>query len=340
MNQIACITSTSSIGATFVDWSVHFLSGRNIYYSIKEQQWIPLTVNPLTQSNSHNHKKNHPSGWHDTKLAIEILKTQSDFVSLYPYPLRAEKIAEILKITLKNLSVQDHASIVTYQHQDYKKLINECYQHDVKVVYIHCPNEVIGYKHHSRENQYSQYANDTNFINNEKQELLDNIFFNNCSWGDTIWDKREKMALNIRPFDSTVENSITIDLTQPHHWVNSQDLWHNGENTLIQILNFLKIKLDSNRLDAWRSIYHKWQQIQYKSLKFTYNYKHIVDAVVNNWYYDISNLTFIQEVIIQHCLIYQHGLNLKTWELEKFPDNTQDLHKLLEPNIHNVPCIY
>jgi hypothetical protein len=70
-------------------------------------------------------------------------------------------------------------------------------------------------------------------------------------------------------------------------------------------------------------------------LEFCYNYKHIVDSVVNNWYYQID-LTFEQEVVIQHCLIYQHNLNLKTWELTKFPSNTQDLHKLLEPNIHPI----
>ena len=48
----------------------------------------------------------------------------------------------------------------------------------------------------------------------------------------------------------------------------------------------------------------------------------VFDAIVHNWYYEIDNLTFEQEVIIQHCLIYQHGLNLKTRQLEKFPSNT------------------
>ena len=60
-----------------------------------------------------------------------------------------------------------------------------------------------------------------------------------------------------------------------------------------------------------------------------------MDAIVNNWHYEID-LTFEQEVIVQHCLIYQHGLNLKTWQLEQFPRNTRDLHRLLEPNTHTV----
>jgi hypothetical protein len=59
-------------------------------------------------------------------------------------------------------------------------------------------------------------------------------------------------------------------------------------------------------------------------------------------YYDISdyNFEFYQEAIIQHIMIYKYGMNFKLWQLEKFPDNTQDLHKLLEPNIHKVDNLY
>ena len=40
-------------------------------------------------------------------------------------------------------------------------------------------------------------------------------------------------------------------------------------------------------------------------------------------------------------IIYKHNLGLKTWQLEKFPANTQDLHTLLESNtLHNLDDIY
>ena len=47
-----------------------------------------------------------------------------------------------------------------------------------------------------------------------------------------------------------------------------------------------------------------------------------------------------QEAIVQHILIYKYNLNLKNWQLKKFPDNTQDLHKLLETNIHPTKILY
>ena len=99
-------------------------------------------------------------------------------------------------------------------------------------------------------------------------------------------------------------------------------------------MKFLNIAIDVKVWDHWVDVYHNWQEMQLNILEFNINFDHIMNAIVNNWYYEIGDLTFEQEIIIQHCLIYQHGLNLKTWQLEKFPANAQDLHKLLEPNIH------
>jgi len=62
----------------------------------------------------------------------------------------------------------------------------------------------------------------------------------------------------------------------------------------------------------------------------------IVNAIVHNHYYLIPPMTLVYEAAVQHCLIYQHGLNLKTWNLQQFPSNAQDLHKLLEPNFHSI----
>ena len=56
----------------------------------------------------------------------------------------------------------------------------------------------------------------------------------------------------------------------------------------------------------------------------------------NDYDYALPRLTLKQESIIQHCLIYWHNLNLKTWGLTHFPNNARLLHQLLEPNIHTV----
>ena len=64
--MIFATTSPKSVGCTFVDWSVHYLSGKNTFFSVRHNQWLPLIENPLTTDNAHHHKKNHPSGLKNT----------------------------------------------------------------------------------------------------------------------------------------------------------------------------------------------------------------------------------------------------------------------------------
>ena len=98
--------------------------------------------------------------------------------------------------------------------------------------------------------------------------------------------------------------------------------------------------MDPQRFNQWLPIYQQWASRQLKILDFCHEVSHIIDSIVNNWDYQLGDLSFEQEVVIQHYLIYKHNLNLKTWQLEKFPSNTKDLHKLLETNTHSVPVIY
>ena len=77
MKKIVCSISTLSIGCTFVDWSIHFLAGKDQYYSFELQQWIPLVSNPLTDCNAHGHDRNHPGGIENLKIISEILKQSS-----------------------------------------------------------------------------------------------------------------------------------------------------------------------------------------------------------------------------------------------------------------------
>ena len=151
---------------------------------------------------------------------------------------------------------------------------------------------------------------------------------------DNVWDLREQMALNLRPFDlSRIE--FVPDQHLSYLWINSIDLWTRTPQVIEKIMKYLQLPVGKEQWDQWLPVCLNWQKIQLDILEFCFNQPHIVKAIVNNWDYEID-LTFEQEVIIQHCLIYQHGLNLKTWQLERFPCNTRDLHILLEPNTHQV----
>jgi hypothetical protein len=352
MKNIVCLASVNSVGCTFLDWSIHFLSGQDHFYSVDQQAWIPLSLDPVTQANAHGHKKNHPSGYDLARRYLEQLATNSNSgpMSIYPCVLHADTVASLLNIdTHTVLSAADYEKILKTQRADYAKLLDHCLELGVKLVYVPMDSRNILYLREIRSAKGLFFKTQPFKDMHDHYAEMDQVFFANSEkvWKSAeltnIWDRREQLALNLRPFDRSVlmsSDDVWFDQTQPHLSLNAQSLWYHGQHALTKVMQFLDLTIDPDRWHAWQAIYAKWQQIQLDILEFEFNYQHIVDAIVNNWYYDLGDLTFTEEVIIQHCLIYQHGLNLKTWQLSKFPSNAQDLHKLLETNHHPVESIY
>ena len=173
-------------------------------------------------------------------------------------------------------------------------------------------------------------------LHNEKLELNFNYSTKIQLWQtQEIWDQREFIALNMQPAEDH-NNDVFVDFAHPHYYIDSRDWWFNGRNKIKEILSFLKLELDQDRFNQWLPIYLQWQEQQIKILRFIWNADYICKAIKDNHYLDLSeyNLDLMQEATIQHIMIYQYGLNFKTWQLRKFPTNTQALHQLLEPNIH------
>lgn len=347
--NIVCVSSSNSIGCTFVDWSIHFLSGQTQFYSVAESAWIPLSTNPVNSVNAHGHKKNHPSGFDRTKKTLEHLKNTStgDFFTFYPSPLLADLAAKQLGLyNDQPLTDDTFKKIQIKQRDDYADLINYCLKQKLKVIYMSLNSQDVLYSTAGRSADRLFFSSHKPRDMEESKNHFDQLFFKDSieTWSQqgltNTWDRRERLALNIRPFNFEYVDQFSFDYTDPHLWVDARSMWYNGHAAIKKVMKFCSLAIDNNRWEPWTKIYAEWQKVQLKILEFEFNYQHIVDAIVNNWYYEIDDLTFDQEVVIQHCLIYQHGLNLKTWQLEKFPSNTQDIHKLLEPNIHPVESIY
>jgi hypothetical protein len=340
--SVWCITSWQGTGCTFFDWTIHFLSGQKNFYQADQHEWISLCQDPVIGVNAHGHQKNHPSGLNDAvhQLKHLLLQPQNQLYSTYPYPMRIAEAADLLGISANNIGSQDNwQKIIQFQKKDYCQLLEKSHDLGAKMIYVDTGTFASLYFTRSRFlNKSSLTPSECDSEIAEQQR----IFFQNSinTWNQMncqeIWDLRERRALDSRPFDRVVPD---INLALPHLWIDCRELWTNGESVALRMLAFLELELVPEQLKRWREIYAKWQEIQLKHLEFDFVYQHIVDSIVNNWYYKID-LAFWQEVVVQHCLIYQHNLNLKTWQLDKFPDNTQDLHKLLEPNIHKIDNIY
>ena len=344
MNKKICVTSTRAVGCTFIDWSLHFLSGQNDFYQSTYQSWLPLNQNPITKNNSHGHLKNHPAGQKNLESVLKLFDAQSQdrFYTVYPISLHLDKAAQELGIDLSNVG-KDYKILKDYISKDYNRLLETCYQQNTKLIFVATDPRVPFYFLHPRSLDRGLLK--LGPINSSEAYIdeIQNIFFTQSinTWNKlgltNIWDIRERRALDLRIYSDS-ENFAT-SFKSPHLWINSVDFWTRGKEVIHDIMNYAELEILQDKFESWSFIYKNWQDIQLNALKFDYNCDHIIDAIINNWYYQID-LTFEQEIVIQHLLIYKHNLNLKTWELTKFPNNTQDLHKLLESNIHSIPDIY
>lgn len=346
MSKQVCIASYESMGGTFVDWSIHFLSGQTKYYNADQKCWVELSQNPIDQFNTHSHQKNHPLGYDRVRSTIEQFDSlpADALCSLYAFQMRVELAAEKVGASIDQFSDSAVFSrIKKFAEDDFDKIFDLCKQKQVQVIFIGQDARVALYHQTLRSLDKSII---TGQKLNSQQELIDELqqlFFSQSiqKWKELNltepWDLRERIALDLRPL--TAISNYKYNLQHPHLYINCLDLWTRTPDVVKKIMNYLNLDIDPGRWESWLSICEQWQKIQLSILEFVYNQPHIVEAIVNNWYYEID-LDFYQEAIIQHYLIYQHGLNLKTWQLRKFPNNTQDLHKLLEPNIHPTLKIY
>lgn len=341
MCKIFCITNTDSTGGTFLNWSVHWLSGEKLFYNV-DLNWIPLTTDPIrTTLKHHNHKKNYAAGYVEIVSMINKLKTikTDNVLSIY-----ADSIS--LQDTLKNLKIPkhkiNHYLIDEYRKDDMSKIWSFCFSNNVPMIYLKLTSpRIYQTEIKTLKKPFSDgYYND---IDEAQNEFFSLYYPGSSRWLNApVWEKREWVALNLRLFNNN-DIYAKVNFTLPHLYLDSQELWFNGEGVLEKIMNYLNISIDSKRLKSWIPIYYHWQKLQSTTLKFLWNIDYICDAIVNNFYYDLSeyNLDLWHEAVILHILLYRYQLNLKSWQMEKFPSNTQDLHKLLESNIiHKLDNTY
>jgi hypothetical protein len=325
-SKVVCVTSIGQVGATFLDWSLHWLAGHTEIYNVPQQQWIKIPNNPLTDVNAHQHPKNHPEG-HGSYLSTinALLSNHTDqFHSCYPSSVDIATCADALNIDSSEYHSKDIIQwLITTSKIDFAKIISDIFQKQLPLIFISADDTVNIYQALSlsrdHEHDYEQFHR--------------TYFSEKFDTRAPIWDQREILALNLQ-FDQYHQDNKFLNFSGDHLWINCRELWSNGEHTVIRCLEYINESLDTSRLEQWRKVHQQWQDIQQPMITFSDNIEHIVECTVRGWHYSLPRLTLLQEAIIQHRLIYQHNLNIRNWQLDHFPDNTNKLHQLLEKNQH------
>jgi hypothetical protein len=329
--MIFCVTSLGSYGCTFLDWSIHYLAGRDKFFNTS-LGWIDLSRNPIQTTNAHGHQKNHPAGYKCTKIVVESLEQQAnELTSLYPYSIELSAILAELNISLDQLRTYKD-EVTQFGKDDSRKIWKLCDEKNIPLIFLDCQDRMYTWNLRGQGNT-------------KHQDLMDYFFPNQYHTTDTIWDQRETLALRMEQLHMgrfyTDGSDAPCDFTQQHLWIKAEEFWFNDQ-VIHHVMNYLNLPIDPARLLLWTPIYYNWSRMQAQIMKFSWALDHICDCIVNNYYLDLRpyKLTLIQEAIIQHVMIYKYNLNFKIWNLEQFPDNTKDLHQLLEPNAHDIKDIH
>jgi len=331
------VLTDPGVGGTFLTWSLHYLAGHKNYFQIKTNSWINIPDDPIDNINAHAFLANHPVKIDQVQDMLTSLKNNqtSDFHTMYFHNL-------VEDIRSSNSHLNPGA-----RHQPSAELISSIVPEFKKIIVLSGSHPL--YQCSARFRVLARKWNDYNKRNlSNEEQLLDYIdhFFTDSYkiWQEQdlncVWDRREFLALNMRPF-STKTISVNVDLTIPHYNFNAFELYTIFDQKIDQLFDFLEISVDDTRRSHWNEIYSKWKKIHANRLSFTMYFDTIIDYIINGNTMDLVrfDLDLVQEAAIQHYLIYKHNLNLKTWQLEKFTSTTQ-LHNLLEPNTHKLPHTY
>jgi len=314
-------------GGNFLSWSIYYLSGTTEYYHVLSNSNIHLPKNPIKNKNAHNFKSNQACTlemFHNIFNTLNIRDINSD--SLYFHTLRKKNNGSI--------SIRDT-----------KHCINTINNNNIKTIILSSEDKLSALYHSIFDYRSEIYKLDSLSKISSNNEILDhyiNYYFNNSKqkWNqlqlNEIWDIREFLALNINPLHEISINSIIRSHSFKYFYIDTKQLWLNFEYIIEDLFDYINVSIDYTRYDDWILIYNQWKTQHYNRITFMWYFEKIIEDILQGNNTDLSrfNLDIIREAAIQHVLLYDHGLNLKTYNLNQF-NNTLQLHNRLEPNIHH-----
>ena len=307
------ILTDPSVGGTFLSWSIYFLSGRTDYFSVRNQAIVPLTDNPLTVKNAHGFIPNQPRSEDELKKFLPLLVNTKECVYMHQFRNGTEQaVQQLCEQSTKIIILSIHPDQILYQCGYTPR--SSVQPGWVSQQILSDPDDV--------------YDDFTNYFFKESKQQWERENLNE------VWDKREFIALNFYPFKhNSILNYISNNTTYYH--INALNIWTNFDQQIQELFDYLEVSINQDRYQTWFLVYNQWKNKHTQRLMFSQNFKTIINNILLGVEFDLTpfDLDIQQEATVQHFLIYNHNLNFKTWQLNKFT-NTKQLHDLLEPNIH------
>jgi hypothetical protein len=331
----------NNAGGHFIDWSILFVSGQD-HYVTPMGSVVPLMLDPNTRHNRnlHAHQTTMAAGFDHLKQIIKTIQDSKVAVAniyctraMHNHIL-ASTYGPECRMDSSTFEQREHANLLI--KQDNLDMLCWIQQQKFPLMFIdYLPADIISIVYNDR---FPAFNNKEMGTVDTLWSTINQTFFTQAeqSFGNEVWDQREKYALTLQPVAYEADLYQLIDQHRPHLYYNTDAIWNDMPNCLIEMCEFAGLPVDTARFELWQEHYRHWREKH--DIGFARDFDRIIDCIVNNRWMSLTRyrLDFFKEVLIQQALIQKHNLNLRTWQLVKFPNNTQDLHKLLESNIHTV----
>lgn len=315
--MICGILGPTGCGGTFLDWSLHYLSGQSENLVIKcgtfkrgeiRTKFIQsITDNPLVRSTAHLHNKSHPN----TDSLNEVIKQYSKV----PYPLNTFYYIDSMTRT----QTQTYHNSIVNQYPDVKFITYKFKPHHVDWIFCLQYEKVLIMKRQFTREMFIQQINanikETNQMSvGELRELL-SLYYPFCIKGQIL--NEELVA---------ADNNYLLDFDR---------VCTSMPTVMDEIFEFLKLPISQSRYDQWNKIYSQW--LEKNSFKFFLDLAFIVECIVQGKYLDLSeySMSFAKEVVLASKLLYDHNLSLKFEGIQDLSSNTMQWNRILEPNVYH-----
>lgn len=310
MPNIINLFSTGGSGATFLSWTIYYLtspvlqmrhlpagsfSNANSKYTLETSD---IVNNPLSTSNLNSHKHR----------PILITTTQLADVIAMLHSKGATKELFVL------YSVFNNESFVNRTQTDYKTIIrqNPKIAKNVMFKYTECDIDTVYMWKFDREK----------VIDGTKLQHLD------------VWDRRELLSLEYT--QSVFNQTMAEDCSSCSEvvFLNFSEYINYFDQTVFKFITSIGLSVIDSRVDSWKVAYKKWQQLV--DVNFINDLDLIVNNIITNKPHDLTiyNMTLSKEIILCKRLLFNYSLQPRMFGITNMPLNTSQWYSMLEPSIH------
>ena len=303
--MIVALTSKIPIGCTFLDWSIHWLSGSSYTQEWKTQKFFSLPNNPLTSKrNAHLYKKNHPQNKVEWERCIETLNGWNK-EKLHTFYGIDPSIDLIQKTINNNITV----IFLGTDCARYKIGVSGAFgsirsiDEDAKII------EYVKESYHTVEGIEKHTSTRESCRN----------FLSLNSFG--IWES----------MDSEWASSIKLKNKSKFIYISVEDLLKNGKNCLQDILDRLSLNIQKKQIDPWKMVWEQWKEYLLEHWNFYFDFDNILKSIIKGEHKKLLPMNILQEAILQKELMLRYKTRLKNLENKNdpLPLDTLSLHKLL-----------